>query len=150
MPPRNPPRALTGEQQLAERVAHERERRGWSYEQLAKRMTDAGCSMNQSAINKIEKGSPRRRITVDELLGFAKVFETNISDLVLDRSIVQDAKAAQLFKKWQEADAETQRVGQLADAAAEEFEKYTGLHPSLVQRVMQAASGSTVWPVDRG
>jgi transcriptional regulator with XRE-family HTH domain len=146
MPPRNPPRTLTGEHQLAERVAHERERRGWSYEQLAQRMTDAGCPMNQSAINKIEKGSPRRRITVDELLGFAKVFETNISDLVLDRSVVQDARAAQLFKKWQDAEARATGARLEANAAAEEFERYTSLDPSLVQRVMQAASGSTVWP----
>ena len=133
MPPRNPGRSLAGEKQVAERIAHERERRGWSYEQLARAMTHAGCPMNQSAIHKIEKGNPPRRITVEELLGFARVFETNVSDLLLERSIGQDAYAAQLFGKWDDA----QRA---ADAAREEYEKYTGENPEVVQRIMQAAA----------
>lgn len=133
MPPRNPGRALAGEQHVAERVAVERERRGWSYEQLARAMTNAGCPMNQSAMYKIEKGEPRRRITIDELMAFAQVFGTNVSDLLLDRSIGADAHAAKLFVAWDEAQRK-------ADAAREAYEKHVGVNPDVVQRIMQAAS----------
>lgn len=44
-------------------------------------MTDAGCPIQGSAIYKIEKADPPRRITVDELVAFATVFETSAVDL---------------------------------------------------------------------
>ena len=150
MPPRNPAGSRAGEQHLAERIARERERRGWSYEQLARAMTRAGCPMNQSAIYKIEKGEPRRRITVDELVGFAKVFGTNISALVLDQSIVDDAQAARLFQEWQEAEERVQEARRVADAARSAFEQHTGVPPDTVRGAIGAASGSTFWPDDRG
>lgn len=150
MPPRKPGRAVAGEQHLAERIGAERERRGWSYEQLARAMTNAGCPMNQSAIYKIEKGEPRRRITVDELLGFAKVFGTNISALVLEQSIVDDAQSAKLFQKWQEAEERAEEARRLADAARDDFVARAGIAPDVVRAMIGAASGSTVWPADRG
>jgi hypothetical protein len=113
-------------------------------------MTVAVCPMNQSAIYKIEKGSPRRRITVDELLGFAKVFETSISALVLDPSIVDEAQAAQLFKAWKEAHADFLEAGRRAEDARHAFTERVGLPPDTVDSVIQAASGSTVWPVKHG
>jgi transcriptional regulator with XRE-family HTH domain len=139
MPPRNPARSLTGEPQLAERIGYERERRGWSYEQLAKRMTDVGCPMNQSAIYKIEKATPRRRITVDELLAFAKVFDTNISALLLG-GIGDDAHAAKLLQKWDQAEEKAEAAQREVDAAREEFMRYAGADPKDMQRISQAAS----------
>lgn len=150
MPPKNPAGSLAGEQHLAERVALLREQRGWSYEQLARAMTHAGCPMNQSAIHKIEKGQPRRRITVDELLAFAKVFGTNISALVLDKSIVDSAQAATLFQKWQAAEEEAREARRMADAARGAFEELAGVPPETVHSTIGAASGSTVWPDPRG
>lgn len=149
MPPRNPGRSLAGEDQLAERIAYERERRGWSYEGLAKRMTEAGCPMNQSAIYKIEKGEPRRRITVDELVGFANVFGTNISALVLSRSLVDDAQAARLYGEWKQAEEKAREARRLADAARDDFVARAGIAPDVVRAMVGAASGSDVWP-DRG
>lgn len=73
-----------GERYVAQRVAFERERREWTYDGLAKRMADAGCEMHASALYKIEKGDPPRRITVTELLAFATVFEMPLAELVAD------------------------------------------------------------------
>lgn len=73
-----------GERNVAQRVALERERRGMTYEGLAKRMTDAGCEIHPSALYKIEKGNPPRRITVTELLAFATVLELPLAELVAD------------------------------------------------------------------
>ncbi len=90
MPPRNPHRTLESEDNLARRVAYERERLEMTYEGLAKRMTDAGCAINASGIYKIEKGEPRRRITVDELIGFSRVFATPPEQLLLPVEVVAD------------------------------------------------------------
>lgn len=96
MPPRNPARSLFSEDGLAERIAYERERRGMTYEGLAKRMTDVGCPINQSAIYKIEKAKPRRRITVDELVAFSTVFEIDVNDLLLPLEAVLDSRLREL------------------------------------------------------
>ncbi len=109
MPPRNPPRSLLSEEGLAERLAYERERRGWTYDSLAKRMTDAGCPINQSAIYKIEKGRPRRRITVDELVALSQVLDMPIEHLLLPPELAATQRLGELLREWEEAsDAATQ------------------------------------------
>ena len=84
MPRPNKPREVYAESYLAARIASEREARTWSLEGLAYRMTQAGCAINQSAIYKIEQGQPRRRITVDELVAFSRVFGLPLDDLLTD------------------------------------------------------------------
>src|SRR5258708_10614078 len=69
-----PPGPPTAEDRVARRVEYERGTRGWSREDLARRMTEAGAAVNQSAIYKIEKGEPRRTISLDEAHALAKVF----------------------------------------------------------------------------
>ena len=93
MPRVNPQRMLANETNLAQRIAFEREKRQWSYEGAASRMTAAGYPIQASAIFKIEKGKPPRRLTVDELVGFAKVFETTIEDMLAPIVSVKDAEA---------------------------------------------------------
>lgn len=83
MPRPNPPRSLQSEDNLAQRIAYEREQRGLTYEGLAQRLTDVGCPIQGSAIYKIEKGMPRRRIVVDELVALGKVFYLEITDLLV-------------------------------------------------------------------
>lgn len=94
---------LYSEEHLATRVALEREVRGWSTGELAARMTEAGVPMNQSAIWRIESGTPRRRINLDEAIGFARVFELPLEEVMsapqegLDiegRRLVQEAVEA--------------------------------------------------------
>lgn len=80
MPRPNKPRSIATEVALARRIAYERERLGMSYEGLAGRMTKAGCPIQASGLYKIEKAG--RRITVDELVGLAKVFELDVPDLL--------------------------------------------------------------------
>lgn len=82
MPRPNPPRAVSMERYLAQRIARERQERGWSYEVLATHMTQAGCPLDQSAIYKIERGDPPRRITVDELVGYCRSFGLTVSQML--------------------------------------------------------------------
>lgn len=80
MPRPNKPRSIATEVALARRIAYERERLGMSYEGLASRMTKAGCAIQASGLYKIEKAG--RRITVDELVGLAKVFDMKVPELL--------------------------------------------------------------------
>jgi transcriptional regulator with XRE-family HTH domain len=82
MPRPNPQRSIASEASLARRIAFEREERGWSYDGLASRMTQAGCPINASALYKIEKGDPPRRITVDELVALSRVFGIKLPGLL--------------------------------------------------------------------
>ena len=55
-------------------------RRGWTYADLASRMTGTGCAINPSSVHKVLKQVPPRRITVDELGALADVFDVPIGD----------------------------------------------------------------------
>jgi transcriptional regulator with XRE-family HTH domain len=100
MPRPNPPRPLRGEANLARRVAYERQRAGMSMEGLAKRMTELGCPINQSAIWKIENGDPPRRITYDEALAFAEVFGVPLAELSVAPEVVVDLTALKLVDEY--------------------------------------------------
>jgi transcriptional regulator with XRE-family HTH domain len=82
MPRVNHDRTLTHERIVAERVAVERSARGWSYEKLARRMTEVGYPIHPSAVFKVERGDPPRRITVDDLVGFAAAFGVTVEYLL--------------------------------------------------------------------
>ena len=103
MPRPNPPRPLGCEANLARRVAYERTHRGWTYEGLARRMSDAGCPIQASAIYKIEKGNPPRRISVDELVAFATAFDIDIKDLLIPPEEAAVREAQELFTKLTDA-----------------------------------------------
>lgn len=100
----NRPRSIEGESNLARRIQREREYRGLSYEALAKTMTDAGCSIQGSAIYKIEKGDPPRRITVDELVAFARVFDVEVENLLTPVEVLRTKRGKQLLKDLEDAD----------------------------------------------
>jgi transcriptional regulator with XRE-family HTH domain len=70
------------EDHVAARIKLEREVRGWSTVKLAEEMAAAGHPINQSAIWRIERGKPRRRVNLDEALGFCKVFDITMQDLI--------------------------------------------------------------------
>lgn len=86
----NPGRTVFAEDHVAARITLERERRGWTLEGLAKRMTDAGCPLAASAVYKTEQGQPRRRIVVDELVAFSRVFVIPVDQLLLDPELEAD------------------------------------------------------------
>jgi transcriptional regulator with XRE-family HTH domain len=106
-------RDLQSEDHLARRIAYERERAGWSYAGLAQRMTSVGCAIDASALYKIEKATPRRRITVAELIAFAAVFDVpSVSDLLLPPELWAKRQAAEAVEAYQQA-----RVAWLTAAA---------------------------------
>lgn len=115
------------EADVAARVALERQRRSLSAAELARRMTRAGCAMNQSAIHRIEQYDPPRRITVDELVAFAKVFDLAISDLLEPPYAAHSREVVSLF-------AEMQRLHIGVSAGADVFGE-------RVKRLEQLTSG---------
>lgn len=97
MPRPRPPRELVSEKNVARRVAYEREQRGWSYAGLALRMEKKGCKIDQSALYKIEKAKPPRRITVDELVAFGEVFELSLVELTTPLETIVSARMLELL-----------------------------------------------------
>lgn len=120
MPRQNKPREVLAEDHLARRIAAERDARGWTNDGLAKRMTDAGCAMTGSAIFKIEKSEPRRRIVVDELVAFGKVFGIPVDELLLPPEALLYQEVARLVIDWnyarEEAAAATAKSAEAWDA----------------------------------
>src|SRR6478609_3850641 len=106
MPRPNRPRDVFAESHLARRIAMEREAATMTYDGLAKRMTDAGCPIQGSAIYKIEKGDPPRRIVVDELIAFAAVFNLTPQELLLPPEVAFEREAAELLLEWEQLEQE--------------------------------------------
>jgi transcriptional regulator with XRE-family HTH domain len=133
MPRPNQPRSIASEANVAERITLEREKRELSYEALAKLMTDAGCSMVGSAIFRIEKGNPRRHITVDELVAFAEVFGTSVPNLLAPVDLVRSDHARELVEQtldvWKTLPAAAAKLYGLAV----EFYKLSQSDPELYE-----------------
>jgi transcriptional regulator with XRE-family HTH domain len=132
---RNRPRSIGGETNLSQRIALEREQRGWSYETLAKRMADVGCPIAGSAIYKVEKGDPPRRVTVDELLALSEVFGLTLDELLTPVEVVRKQRAQELIAEL----APTERaldaaVDRMVDLMAEVLELTAG-DPDLYEYV---------------
>jgi transcriptional regulator with XRE-family HTH domain len=102
MPRLNPGRTLASEANLARRIAYERDARGLSYEALAAAMTEQGCAIQGSAIYKIEKSDPPRRVTVDELVALAKVFDLKIDDILKPMALIEKKRAEELIAELNE------------------------------------------------
>lgn len=80
MPVKYEGRTIDLEKGIAPRIARLREDAGLSYQQLADRMKALGCEINPSGIQKTEKSG--RRITVDELMGYARAFDMSPTELM--------------------------------------------------------------------
>lgn len=100
----NRPRAIGGEENLALRIAAEREQRCLSYEALAQAMTERGCPIQKSALQKIEKGKPRRGIKVDELIALADVFDVEVQDLLTDMELIRKRHLQQVVARLDPAE----------------------------------------------
>ena len=112
MPRPNQGRAILSEDGLAQRIAHERARCSppMTYESLAKRMTDHGCPIQPSAIYKIEKGTPRRRITVDELVALSRVFDIPVEELLLPPDLVNGEELRRLHAELEAAERQVREA----------------------------------------
>ena len=80
MPAKYDGRTIDLEAGLATRIGQLREAAGWSYQQLADRMKAVGCEIHPSGIQKTEKSG--RRVTVDEMMGYARAFDMSASELL--------------------------------------------------------------------
>ncbi len=115
----NAHRTIRDETNLAERVRYERELRGWSYETLARKMTATGCSINGSAIFKIEKGDPPRRITLNEALALARAFDTDLDDLLTPMEALRQERGKEILARRDEG------IKQLGQSMATIMEAFT-------------------------
>ena len=127
MPRPNPLRTVFAEDHVAARITIERERRGWTLEGLAKRMTDAGCPLAASAIYKTEQGQPRRRIVTDELVTYSSVFGIPVDHLLLDPEIEAEQRLINKLNSINTlAAAHAEAAVKLIDAADEVRELVKG------------------------
>lgn len=95
---------LMSEGNLALRVEWEMNRRGWSQDRMAKEMTDAGYPLHQSSVSKIvnPKEGKRRSISVDDAIGFAKVFGVPLDELLIPLEAVWDTELRGALTRLQE------------------------------------------------
>jgi transcriptional regulator with XRE-family HTH domain len=145
---------LVNEDALARRVAYERERRGWSPGGLARLMTKAGCPMNQSSIWKIENGEPRRKITVDEAIAFAKVFETTLEELLTPPDLIAQTAAAERALRLLGHYGERFEAAAIAlarcDETAAELEEVLADHPEFRDHLLERLNEVKVIPAPHG
>lgn len=121
MPKFNAGRTINAEAVLAENISAARRERGWSFDRLAAEMNRAGCPIQGSAIYRIEKGEPRRRITVDELVALGIVLGVGVSDLLIQRDappVVTRIIAFEVTGTEAEIDAAASRVIAAIEAAS--------------------------------
>ena len=60
----------------------ERERRGWSQEELAKRLTDKGVDTYASTVAKIESEKKPRAVRLAEAAAIADLFDVSLDTLL--------------------------------------------------------------------
>jgi len=132
MPRPNVPREIYAEDHLAARLTIEREREGWTYAGLALRMTNAGCPIDKTAIYKIEKGEPRRRIVVDELVAFAKVFGLSLEELLVPPELAMKKQVTELVIEWTAAGYRIDTAKAERDEAWAALGNYLNQHPDAV------------------
>ena len=146
MPRPNKSRGVFAEANLAQRVAHERVARTWSPEGLAVRMAGVGCPINVSAIYRIEQADPPRRITVDELVGFSRVFAIPVEELLLPAAVALERVLVDRLVGWEVAETALQAATTRRDEAFELVSSYVQDHPELkdglTQSIMKASSHS--------
>lgn len=150
MPRPNQVRSIMGESNLAERVAYERRRRDWSLERLATKMTHAGCPIQGSAIYKIESGRPPRRITVDELLGFAKVFEVPVDELLLPVAVAVEEPIKKAVQRYIEADVDVYSATNALLVAVLDLNVAVSKSDLPADAAWQLIESMTSGPVDEG
>lgn len=144
MPRPNRARSLENEENLARRIAYERETREMTYEGLAQRMTDAGCATHASALYKIEKSTPPRKVTISELIVLAKIFETTTDDLLMPRELWGAQRAQELLDQLGDAASKVRSAVESLNRVQIELEGLTSddlVIAELVARLIRVGEG---------
>ena len=93
---------IEGEANLAERIREEREERGWSHSELARRMAEAGCAgLPRNAMLRAERRE--RGISVDELVALSRVFELPVNNLLTSVEWLRQERADKLLNELRAA-----------------------------------------------
>ena len=120
---------LAGEENVAVRIRLEREARGWGTNGLSDRLNEAGFEMNPSAVWRIE--NRKRRINLDEAIGFAEVFGIDLRNLVGPPQLAARARVMELIDEVVEAFRVTQRANAAFTAARDALDAYLTEYPSI-------------------
>jgi transcriptional regulator with XRE-family HTH domain len=120
---------LSGEENVAVRIKLEREARGWSTNALSDRMNEAGFEMNPSAVWRIE--NRKRRINLDEAIGFAEVFGLDLRNLVGPPQLAAMARAMELIDAVVDTFREQQRAAAAHARATDALAAYLDEHPDI-------------------
>ncbi|WP_156165316.1 helix-turn-helix domain-containing protein [Demequina rhizosphaerae] len=133
MPKYTRDRPVEWERIVARRITVERERRNLTYEALAFRMTELGYPLATSALHKLEKGRPPRRISVDELMGFSQVLGIPVEDLL--NPAWKFPKLTELIRAaWDAQDAED-RAHDATGAAWKRVAAFVAAHPDQHEHI---------------
>jgi transcriptional regulator with XRE-family HTH domain len=142
MPRRKRPSSVGGEANLSRRIAFERERRGWSYGTLAQRMTAAGAPVAASALQRVEKSEPRRRVTVDELLALADVFEVSVEELLMPVELIRKERGRQVIEAIEDTEEQLAQATERYLAAWVELWELAADDLELHEYVMNHLTGA--------
>lgn len=148
VPPKTP-RPTGPDEWAAERIRYERERRGWSTAELARRVTLMGVTLRQQQVWQVESGKPPRRLSVGEAAAFARAFGLSLAELMTpppsaEASHPSLVELARAFAEWRRdagiLAARLQDIGrQIGDLGpdalyqAETVVKYGGLNEAVEQ-----------------
>ncbi|MEU5839951.1 helix-turn-helix transcriptional regulator [Streptomyces diacarni] len=120
---------LSGEENVAVRIKLEREARGWSTGAVSERLNEAGFDMNPSAVWRIE--NRKRRINLDEAIGFAELFGLELRNLVGPPQLAAKARAMELIDDVVAAFHETQRANAAFTTARDALDRCLAEHPEI-------------------
>lgn len=96
------------EQKLGARVRELRQLAGWTQDELASRMTAAGCDTGQATVSKIE--SAGRPTSVGEVATLSKIFGVGIVDLMRRGPVIDDRTAGELARQMGEIEEQAEAV----------------------------------------
>jgi transcriptional regulator with XRE-family HTH domain len=123
VPKKTTPRVPGPDDWAAARIRHERELRGWSTAELARRVTESGVPLRQQQVWQIESGDPPRKLSVGEAATIARIFGLTISDLLAPPESVASQNLINLgrdFAEWRrDAGLLAARLRELDERAAQ-------------------------------
>ncbi|MBV7669645.1 helix-turn-helix domain-containing protein [Streptomyces halstedii] len=120
---------LSGEENATVRIKLEREKRGWSTTTLSDHMNEAGFDMNPSAVWRIE--NRKRRINLDEAIGFAEIFGVPLSNFVGPPSLATMGRAMELIDNVVATYRASNRANHEARRARDQLDAYLADHPDI-------------------
>lgn len=124
---------LRGEENLAVRIKLEREERGWGTNALSDRLNEIGYEINPSAVWRIE--NRKRRVNLDEAIGFAEVFGISLENLVGPPRLAVHARAMELVEEIRRRYRETRRTQRAFGEATDALSAYLDEHPDIRDEV---------------